>query len=155
MRFEEHSIIYENLISEVPVGSDFIRYFPLFRKASHHAALCLVSLRMGLSQSPVWSDYFYRVWQGFGNRSICVRSTRNESFSCVILMGCRIHHWEPRETVSASKSSFPSLVLNGKGIVLQFQHHSQKPAWSSTQRILENGLPRLMIGVDRYVKLST
>ena len=49
---------------------------------------------------------------------------------------------------------FPFLLLNSEMIVLQSQHHSLKPAWSSTQRFLENGLQRLLIRVDRYVMLS-
>lgn len=66
-----------------------------------------------------------------------MRSTRNTACSCVILE----QDWGPslrgaRDSVG-HEELFSFLLMNSEVIVVQSQHHSLKPEWSSTQRFLK------------------
>ena len=72
-----------------------------------------------------------------------MRSARNTADLASFWRGIGVHHCEVRETGCRQRSAlFLSCTEASEVIVLQSQHHSLKPAWSSTQRFLENGLQR-------------
>ena len=111
MRFEEPAIIYKTVISEVSVGSDFIWYFTLLEwPATKHHFYLFSAIKDGFFPVSLLIGFIGPGLIRFGDRSICVRSTRNTECSCVILEGDRGPSLRgARDRASATKTLFPFL----------------------------------------------